>query len=380
MDLYLPALPALTDELGTSDVLVQATLSACMVGLALGQIVIGPLSDRVGRRLPLMVGVALFSLTSLACVIAPDVGWLIFFRFVQGAAGSAGIVLSRAIVRDAYDTKDVAVVYSRLMIVTGAAPVVAPVLGGLLLLVLDWRGLFVVLAMVGGILLLCTWRWVPESLPQARRNAGGIRAQFRIVGSLAFDTRFLCYALAGGFAGCGLFSYISMSPLIVQVDYELTSVGFALVFAVNSIGIVVVSQVNAALARRLDLRRLATAGVLMGMVASSAVIIASTGASIVGLLIPLFFAVAAQGLIAPNVMALALAPMRTSAGAGSAWVGGLQFLIGALVPPLVSTVAVTALVLGVTMTGSFLVALLFLVLAVRLRGPVPRAGFRGTAA
>ncbi len=267
IDLYLPALPELTSELGASPSVGQLTLTASIAGLALGQLAWGPLSDRFGRRPPLLVGLAAYVLLSLACAAAPTIWALIGLRLLQGLAGAAGLVIARAIVRDEHEGVAAARLYSVLMIITGAAPIVAPVVGGQLLRVTDWRGLFVALAAVTSVVLVAATLGLRETLPRARRNTKGLRETGATFVLVSRDRRFVIYALTLGFAFAEMFSYIAGSPFVLEGIHGLSPQEFAFVFAMNAIGLMAVSQLNRALVGRVGLRRLLGLGVAAGTAA-----------------------------------------------------------------------------------------------------------------
>jgi MFS transporter, DHA1 family, multidrug resistance protein len=379
MDLYLPGMPSLAAGLTTTDSLAQLTISACMLGLATGQLLSGPLSDRIGRRRPLVVGVALFTLASLACAAAPTIWLLLVARFVQGFAGAAGIVISRAVVRDLYDEASAARVFSRLVLITGLAPVVAPIAGGALLLFTDWRGVFVVLALIGLVLLAAAFFVVPDSLAVANRHTGGLSTQVAQMGRLLRDRRFTGYALAAGIGGCTLFVYISMSSLVLQRDYGVSPQWFAIIFAINSTGIVIASQINVPLLSRFGPRPILIAAVATALAGSLAATISAwlvLGALF--LLIPVFVVVSTQGVQGPNITALVLGPHARSAGSAAAVLGTSQFLVGAIVPPLVSVGGTNALVMAATMLGSSAIAFVVIVTMTRAgnssRESTPRPG------
>ena len=356
LDLYLPALPRLTDDLGTSEAAGQLSLSVCLIGLALGQLLVGPFTDRVGRRGPLLAGVALFAITAGLCAIAPTIELLLGLRLLTGLAGGAGIVIARAMVRDLYDGDTVARVFALLMLVSGAAPVLAPVLGGLLLSVTDWRGVFGVLAAIG-VLLLGAALTQPESLPRERRRAAGLRALRTTMRDVVRDRTFLVPALVQGLAGSGLFTYIAMGSYVLQDSYGLSAQGFAIVFAVNSVGIVLFGRLSAALVTRVGPQRLVRAGVVIALLAAMAMLVGVlTSRSIWVLLPPLFVLVATIGVILPNSTALALAGQKEAAGTASALLGLLQFALGAVLPPLASLGGVTPLVMVVTILSTAVVA------------------------
>ena len=363
IDLYLPALPELTDDLGASASAGQLTLTASIAGLALGQLIAGPLSDRFGRRLPLLIGLAGYVVLSLACAAAPTIGALVGLRFLQGLAGSAGIVIARAIVRDLHEGVEAARLYSILMVVAGAAPIIAPVVGGQLLHLTDWRGLFVALAAVTSIVFVAAAAGLRETLPHDRRNDKGLR---EIGATFALVTRnraFVIYSLTLGFAFAEMFAYIAASPFVLEEIHTLSPQGFSLVFALNAVGLMAVSQLNRVLVGRVGLRRLLGSGVAAGAAAGlSLLVVVLLDAGLVAILPCLFVAVASLGLVLPNATALALTPFPHVAGSASALVGATQFAFGAAAAPLVGAFGRdTAVPMAITMaTFGTLAAALFL--------------------
>ncbi|MFD0996046.1 DHA1 family bicyclomycin/chloramphenicol resistance-like MFS transporter [Pseudoclavibacter chungangensis] len=373
MDLYLPGLPVLAADLAIGDTLAQLTMSACMVGLAIGQLVAGPMSDRIGRRVPILVGVAGFTIASLVCAFAGDVVVLLVARAVQGFAGAAGIVVSRAIVRDLADGAGMARIFSRLMIVTGLAPVLAPLLGGALLVWTDWRGLFVTLSGIGAALFVLAWSTVPDTLAPERRSAGGLRALARRIGGLLGDVRFMGMVLAAGLAQCVLFSYISMSALVLQNQFGLSEVAFAALFAVNSVMIVACSQVNVFFVGRTTLKRIVLGALAVGGVGSCAMLVGTWfGLGLVAVLVPLLGVVGMQGFLAPNLPSLALQDHASGAGTAAALIGTSQFLVGAIVPPLAALGGANAAVMATTMLACGVLAFALVALLVREGPSTPR--------
>ncbi len=352
LDLYLPALPALTADLHADESAGQLSLSLCMIGLAVGQLVVGPLTDRVGRRVPLLVGQALFALTAGLCALAPSIGMLLMLRLVGGLAGGAGIVIARAMVRDHYSGPTMARVFSLLTLVMGVAPIGAPLLGGALLQVTSWRGVFAALAALGLVLLVAA-ATLGESLPADRRRAGGLRATTRRVGSVLRDRTFLVPALVGSVGVCGMFVYIAMASFVLQGDYGLTAQQFAFVFGANAVAILVAGRVSASLVGRVGAARLLTAGVVVALVAAAVMLVAVlVSGSVWALLVPLGVLVACTGVLLPNSTALALDGQGAAAGTASAVFGLLQFAFGAAVPPLASLGGVTAVVMAVTILAT----------------------------
>lgn len=339
MDMYLPALPQVTDALHSPAATVQLTLTACLAGLALGQLVVGPLSDRWGRRRPLLVGMVVYVLATAVCAFAPSAGLLIGFRLLQGLAGAAGIVISRAVVRDLYDGVAMARFYSTLMLISGVAPIVAPVIGGQILRVTSWRGVFVVCTVIGALLTVVVWRLVQETLPPADRHTGELRSTFGSMRRLLADRVFTGYVLAGGFAFAALFTYVSASSFVVQDVYGASAQTFSLLFGLNSIGLVAAGQLNGkVLVGRIDMDRVLAVGLALVTAASVALVLLTTGvfgrAGLPAIAAALFVLMAAMGLVLPTANTQALLRTRHSVGSASALLGTSSFLIGAVFSPL----------------------------------------------
>ncbi|WP_432130411.1 multidrug effflux MFS transporter [Streptomyces tendae] len=369
MDMYLPALPEVTRSLTAPAATVQLTLTACLAGMALGQIVVGPMSDKWGRRRPLLAGLAVYVVATALCAVAPNVETLVAFRLVQGLAGAAGIVIARAVVRDLYDGVAMARFFSTLMLISGVAPVVAPLIGGQILRVTDWRGVFVVLVVVGVVLGVVVWARLPETLPVEERHAGGVGDTLRAMRGLLADRAFTGYMLAGGFAFASLFAYVAASPFVMQEIYGASAQTFSLLFGLNSIGLVVVGQINGKiLVGRVRLDRVLGLGLVIVIAAATVLLLMSLGVfGEVGLgpvAAVLFVLMSAMGISLPNTQALALMRVKTSVGSASALLGTSSFLIGAVASPLVGIagedtavpMAVVQLVAAVMALG-FLVAL-----------------------
>lgn len=337
IDMYLPGLPALLADFNTGASQVQLTLSACLLGLAVGQLVAGPLSDSFGRRTPLLVGLVGYAVASLLCALAPNVTVLIGLRFVQGFAGAAGIVIGRAIVRDMHSGQAAAKFFSLLMLVNGSAPILAPIIGGQVLRYTSWHGVFVVLAGIGGLLFLAALFGIRETLPPARRQRGGVLGTLRTFRRLATDRSFSGYAAALGLAIAAMFAYIAGSPFVLQEIYGVSPQQFSLLFGVNALGIVIAGQTNARLIGRVPLKRLLGGGIIAstsgGVLLLLAVGVLGGGLPLV--LAALFLVVASLGFILPNATALALSAHPDTAGSASALIGLLQYTIGAIAAPLV---------------------------------------------
>jgi MFS transporter, DHA1 family, multidrug resistance protein len=368
IDMYLPALPAIARDLTASESLIQLTLTACLIGLALGQLVAGPLSDTLGRRRPLLVGVAAYVIAALLCAVAPSATFLVGARLVQGLAGAAGIVVARAIVRDMYSGVPAARYFSRLILVMGVAPILAPVLGGQLLRVTSWHGIFVALALITALLFVGTLVWLPETLPAALRRDGSLGDTGRSFRRLAGDARFIGYALSGGLAFGAMFAYISGSPFVLQGIYHVSPQTFSLIFGLNALGFVVSSQVNGSLVGRIAPSRLLMGGLIGTAVAGIAllIIILIGGLGLAAVLPPLFVMVSSIGFVVPNATALALSRHPEAAGTGSALLGVIQSGIASFGAPIVGIAGITsALPMGSVIAVAGIGAVLAFVLTSR---------------
>ena len=353
IDLYLPALPQVARELGVSAGGVALTLTACTLGLGLGQLILGPLSDRWGRRLPLLCGILLFTVFSVVCAVAQTLPLLVAARFVQALGGSAGIVLARAVARDLRSGPELVRLFSLMLAVNGLAPVLAPVLGGQLLRVVSWRYAFIALAVLGALLLTLVWRVVPESLPPARRRPGGLADTLGTYRFLLQDRRFVGQVLTGAFAFATLFAYISAAPFVLQNHYGFSAQLFSAVFGANAVGLIIGTRCAA----RVGLVRALTA---MTFGAVAVVLSEPTGAGLF-LLLPGFLVVGtAFGMCIPTVSANAMQAHPDRAGAASALLGATQFVVGGAVGPLAGHGASDGpILLGAVMTILAVVALIF---------------------
>ena len=345
IDMYLPGLPAIATDLGATPAEVQLTLTACLVGLALGQLISGPLSDTFGRRRPLLVGLAMYTVASMLCAVAPSVWGLIALRVLQGFGGAAGIVIARAVVRDHFAGSEAARFFALTMLVNGLAPILAPIIGGQLLLITTWQGVFVVLGAIGAVLFVATWFRLRESLPPERRRSGRLADVARTYRGLVTDRQFMCYVLASALAFAAMFGYISASPFIIEDVFGQSPQVFSLFFAVNALGIVVMSQVSGMLVRRVAPARILLAGLVIAAFGGVMLILAAVaGLGLFGVAVGFFMVVSSYGLIAPNAAALALADQPHQAGSASALLGASQFLVGAAAAPLVSLGGTTSVV------------------------------------
>jgi len=360
LDLYLPALPRIAEELQTTTSIAQLSLTACLLGLAMGQLLMGPLSDVKGRRLPLFIGLLIFTVVSLLCMFSPSVWAFIGLRFVQGLAGSSGIVIARAMARDLYSGVELTKFISVLMLVNGFAPIAAPIIGAQLLNVTDWRGLFVFLTLFGLVISFAVILGLKETLPPERRTAGGIGQTMRTFGIVLRDRQFTGYALSQGFVLAGMFAYISGSPFVLQDIFGVSPQMFSVIFACNGLGIIVASQIAGRMAGRVSERKILMTGLLLAAGGGISLLICiAAGAGLLGILPSLFFVVASVGLVSTASFPLAMRNHGRSAGTASALLGVMSFVFGGLVAPLVGLGGnTTALPMGIVIASTGLLALI----------------------
>ena len=337
IDMYLPGLPAIAREFGVETAAAQQTLSAFFIGLAVGQLIYGPVSDRLGRRRPLLFGCAVYALACLGCFVSPSLGGLILLRFAMALGACAGMVITRSVVRDLFDQRESARMYSMLVLVMGLAPVLAPLVGGQLLLYWGWRVIFLALAAFGVLCLALVYFALPESLPSERRTRHGLGEVLRRYGGLLSDSRFMGYTLAGGLASAAMFTYISGSPFVFIELNGVPPERYGLLFGINALGLIAASQLNRWLLGRYSggqilvtaLAVTAGTGVLLALAAATGI------GGFAGMLVLLFFCIASTGLVGPNATAAAMAPYARQAGSASALLGAVQFGLGAVAGSLV---------------------------------------------
>ena len=364
IDMYLPALPSIPADLETTEAAVQLTLTGTLLGIALGQLLVGPLSDAYGRRRPLLVGVGVHVVASLLCVLAPTVEVLGGLRLLQGLGAAAASVTAMAVVRDLYTGNAAAVLLSRLMLILGAAPVLAPTLGGEVLRHTDWRGVFLVLAAAGLAVMGFAARSLEETLPAHRRRSGRVLGTLRTYRSLLRDRAFIGLILVAGFAMAAIFAYVSGSSFVFQEQYGLDEQEFGLLFGAGAIGLIGSTQLNPVLLRRWQPQQLLVSALLIGVACSAVLLVtALTGAGgLPGLVVPLWAVLAAVGLAMPHTPALALSRHGDAAGTAAALLGATQFGVAALIAPCVGLLGndarAMALVVAATMAGALAVLLL----------------------
>ena len=367
LDMYLPALPILADDLQTSASYAQLSLTACMFGLALGQLFAGPLSDVKGRRFPLIGGLVLFSIASILCIVAPSIETFIALRFIQGAAGAAGIVISRAIVRDLYSGIELTKFFALLMLVNGAGPIIAPVIGGQLLQFTSWRGVFFVLSLIGIVSLIGVLFGLGETLTKENRANGGLKQILKIYLHIMKDKVFMGYVFAQSLVGAAMFAYISGSPFVLQKVYDLSPQMFSLCFAINGAGIIVASQLTGRLVGHISEAKLLLTGLTSAALGGISLLVAVlVDAPLLGILIPLFIVVSSVGVVNTTTFGLAMKNQAKTAGSASALFGLVTFLLGGTLAPLVGIAGEnTAVPMGIVIAIADVGALFIYLLVIR---------------
>ncbi|MCD0450041.1 multidrug effflux MFS transporter [Actinocorallia sp. API 0066] len=366
IDLYLPALPNLAADLGVSASAAQLSLTAFMVGLGTGQIIVGPLSDAFGRRRPLLIGLAAFAVVSVALTVARDIEVLIALRLLQGLTAATGVALTKAVVRDLYSGVEAARFFTMLMLVTGFVPLIAPVAGAQLLLVTTWPGLFATMAALGALLWLTALVALPETHPKDARQASTIRSVVRAMGTVARHRGFLSFTLTAGCASGAMFGYMAGSSFVLQEVYGLSPQGYSVMFGLNSLGMILGGQTAGRLAGRVRMKVLLGIGLGVSATAGLTVLVGVvTGAGLPVIMPALFAVVAGQGMIYPMALTLAMSsqpPHR--AGSASALFGLVQWVAGGLTGPLsgafgTGTALPLALIIAVLGVAACVTAFLF---------------------
>ena len=336
IDLYLPALPVLRRDFGIAEGTAQLTLSATIVGFALGQLIVGPWSDKVGRRLPLILATAVHIVACFAATLAPDVTWLMVARVLQGIGAAGGGVVAMAMVRDLFGGKPLVRMLSRMALVTGLAPILAPLIGSQLLLFVDWRGIFGFLMGYGVFVILAVSFFVRETLPKERTDDAGSSTVLQRYRNVFGDRIFVGVAIIGGFSFSGLFAYLAASPFIFQQVYGLDAQQYGLLFAMNSLGVVIGTQVSARLIPRVGAQWvLAVTTSVQLLMAVAIILVVSAGLGLVALLVPLWFFIAACGFGFPCVQVLALVNHGHEAGTAASLLGAVNFGLAGVISPIV---------------------------------------------
>jgi DHA1 family bicyclomycin/chloramphenicol resistance-like MFS transporter len=362
IDMYLPSLPRIAEDYSVSSSVVQLTLTGTLAGLAIGQLVIGPLSDSLGRRRPLMAGIVLHMLASLLCLFAPSIVVLGIARGLQGVGAAAAMVVAIAIVGDLFTDNTAATVMSRLMLVLGVAPVVAPSLGAAVLLRFSWHWVFAVLVVLAGLLLLLAVLALPETLPVSHRRPLKVRGILATYGGLLRDKRFVILVLVAALGMSGLFAYVAGASFVLQGRHGLDQQTFALVFGAGAVALIAATQFNVVLLRRFTPGTI-TVWALAASAASGAAFVGLAAAGVGGLaafVLPVWAVLAAMGFVIPNAPAVALSRHPDAAGTAAAMLGAGQFGLGAAVAPLVGVLGNDELALAVVMTAGAVIALVAL--------------------
>ncbi len=359
IDMYLPAFPAMAEEFGTNASAIQLTLTTFLLGMAVGQLVFGPLSDRFGRRPLLLVGALACAVFSAASAVAPSIELLAGARFVQGFAGAAGIVLGRAVISDRAKGVAAAKLFGLLVVINAVAPIVAPLVGGVIVTNLGWRAVYWVLAGLSVLMFLAVLFLVPETHPVERRTQGGASAMLRDAREVLRNRRYVGYTVAYAFAFGVMFAYISASPFVLQNVHGISTGWYTVAFTVNALGLVVGSVVNDNIVRRRGSGRTLRIGLTILASMSVLMLVNSlAGPAMWVTLVLLWCTMASLGLIIANATTLALGEAQRAAGTGSALLGSLQFLLAAAIAPLVGIGGEeTAVPMAVAMVVSGVVAL-----------------------
>ncbi|MEW5669867.1 multidrug effflux MFS transporter [Pseudomonas putida] len=373
IDFYLPAFPAMAQAFATDEKHVQSTLAAYFLGLSIGQLAYGPVADRFGRRKPLMFGVTLFTLASLACAYAPNLDTLVVARFIQALGGCAGMVLSRAIVSDKCDPVASAKVFSQLMLVMGLAPILAPMLGGVLVNLAGWQSIFLALSLFSAGCLLAVSLGLPESLPEhipRQPLSGALRQYLRLLA----DRVFLGHALTGGIAIAGMFAYIAGSPFVFIKLYGVPAEHYGWLFGTNAAGFILVAQVNARLLAKRGPAFLLGRAVWLYLVAGLVLlgVAALRPAQLWPLLVPLFICIASLGCIIPNASACAMSGQGARAGSASALMGCVQFSVAAGAAALVGLLhdgSAVPMAIVISLCGALVVSVALLTRRLQAKAP-----------
>jgi DHA1 family bicyclomycin/chloramphenicol resistance-like MFS transporter len=368
IDLYLPAFPTVAADLHASDAAIQITLTATLVGFALGQMIVGPLADAFGRRRPLIIATGIHVVASIAVALAPTVELVTVGRVFQGIGAAGSGVVAMAIVRDLFSGQRLIRMLSRLALVWGLAPVLAPVIGSQLLRVIEWRGVFVVLAGYGLVMVVVSAFFMIETLPADKRGTFSGRAVARRYRHLARDGAFVGAAILGSMAFTALFSYLSSSSFLLQDVFGLSAQQYGIAFGVNSLGLVAATQISARLMRRFAPKSVATVGLLIMTSGALSLLACGLADGPLGwVLVSLFFVVSPLGIIMPTVQVTALANHAEEAGTAASLIGALNSLLPGLVTPLIGVLGVSVVTMASVMIGALAFAHLALWFIVRPR-------------
>lgn len=356
VDLYLPALPSIQAELATTATGIQLTLTGTMLGMAVGNLLVGPLSDMLGRRRPLLAGLALHVAASVLCAVAPSITVLAALRVLQGVGVAAAGVIATAVLRDLFSGTAFARLMSRLLVIPTAAPIVAPSLGGALLRWTQWQGVFVALAVFAALLIAVVAVWLPETLAPHRRRPVRLRTTAQVYRTLGRDLTFVGMVLVAGLAMAALLAYVAGSSFVFQEEYGLNAQEFGLLFGAGAVGLVAATQLNVWLLRRYTPQRILTAAMVVGAAAGLALVcFTATGlGGLPGILVPLWLMIATVGLAFPNAPALAMSRHGEIAGTAAALLGAVQFGLAGSAALVVGLLGADGLAMAVVVAGAML--------------------------
>ncbi len=366
IDMYLPSFPQIADDFGVRASFVQLSLTTCLIGLAVGQIVVGPISDAQGRRKPLLLFISLFALSSLLCAIAPNITILVIARFLQGFTASAGIVLSRAVVRDVFSGRELTKFFALLMVINATAPMIAPMTGGAILLLpfATWHTIFYSLAILGLIIVLTVAVRLKETLPPEKRIPSTVKHSVKTIGNLLKDRSFIGYALTIGFIHGGSFAYVSGTPFVYQGIYDVSPQVFSILFGINGLAIISGSFIIGRFGGIIHERSLLRLAVITAVSATSVLLVMTIiEGPLASIVIPIFIYMTSMGMILTSTFTLAMDKQGHRAGSASAVLGMLPLLFGSMVSPLVGIDETTAVPMGaVLFITSLIGAIIFFTL------------------
>ncbi|MCX0499990.1 multidrug effflux MFS transporter [Erwinia billingiae] len=363
IDLYLPALPSLAKDLQTPTATAQLSLTAGLIGLGLGQLIFGPMSDKFGRIKPLLISLVLLLIASVGCALAQNINQLLLARLCEGLFGAGGAVLSRAIARDMYSGHELTRFFALLMLVNGLAPIAAPVMGGALMAVLDWRGLFMVIAAIAALLFVLAKVKLTETLIPERRSQGSIFSAWAALGSVIKHRPFMGFCLTQGFMMSGMFAYIGASPFVLQQLYGLSPQAFSFCFAANGVGLILASQISARLSPLFGEYRVVKGALTLAFVSSGSLLITGlTGAALPMVLVALFFSVASNGAVGVAAASLAMQSQGHRAGSASAVMGVTMFTLGGIAVPVTGIGGTSVLTMTATIFGCYMLAITLFIL------------------
>ncbi|MCM3761794.1 Bcr/CflA family efflux MFS transporter [Alkalihalobacillus oceani] len=377
IDMYLPAFPEISADLGASASLVQLSLTACLIGLALGQVIVGPISDSQGRRKPLILSIFLFAVSSFLCAVAPNILTLVIARFLQGLTASAGIVLSRAVVRDVFTGRELTKFFALLMVINAVAPLAAPIAGGIILLFpfASWHTIFIFLGLLGLFITITISLKLPETLAVEKRTPSSLGHSLQTLGSLLKDRSFIGYALTVGFVHGGSFAYVSGTPFVYQGIYGVSPQVFSILFGINGLALIMGSFIIGRFGGIIEERRLLRAAVLIALVSTTVLIIMTiVRGPLAMIVIPIFVYMTSMGMVLTSSFTLAMEHQGHRAGSASALLGMLPLVVGAIVSPLVGINETTAVPMGAILFSTSLIgAASFFLLTKHAKADVPQA-------